>query len=414
MVRSVRNFAAWAKRVTPRAKIVVGGPHPTFVPELAREPGIDFAVRGEAEVALPALVNALAAGETDLSAVPNLSWSDPDGGWQETPLAPVVADLDSLPFPDWTPFFARGWLAAFYRRAFTAITSRGCPYRCTYCVNEKLRKLYAGQRLLRRRSVAHVMAEIDQARARYGVRSLRYEDDDFLVDSSFVAELADAHARGRGVPFSCNVVARQVNETNAADLKRAGCFQISMGLESGDPYIRAEIMGKAVDEADLHRAAEIFRRQGIFVQTYNIFSAPEETLPAAMRTWRLNQELRPDFAWCSLFQVYPGTPIHERLTAQGVPLAADYPESYFQASRLRSPEIRSIVALQRLTQVTLRWRLPATWVERLARVGDNALYRLVFWLSFFAGQVRGKRLSWPAALRFSWRNRPRPWTPPGA
>lgn len=400
--------AAWVKNKHSDVKVLLGGPHPTVMPEIAKEPAVDFVIRGEGETALTALAAALDENRSFSTTVPNLVWKNEKGELRYEPMAPPVADLDDLPFPDWSGYFAKPACARFYRRGFTSITSRGCANRCTYCTNRFMLELYQAQRYIRRRSVGSVMAEIEEAKRRYHVRSARYEDDNFALDPDFLRSFTEASEKGQGVPFSCNATAVLITEEVGELLRRAGCYQVSIGLECGDPAMRREVLGRNIDDRSIFSAVEILKRQGIMVQTYNLFGLPGETLEQAMATWRMNRRLRPSFAWCSIYQPYPGTELYRRLAESGRLPQGDmaFPASYFQKSVFSGPEIAKISALQKLTQLFLWARVPESIVRRLIHIGDNRLYTLLFWMTYFIGQVRTKKLSLIGSLLFTPINRP--------
>lgn len=401
-------LASWSKARFPETKVVFGGPHPTFRTELVKEKNVDFLVRGEGEESILSLAEAIGDGRDTYEGLPNLVWMDAKGTIHEETLAAPVADLDSLPFPDWSCYFAKRWLAPYYRTGFTAMIGRGCTGNCSFCQSPLLRKSYPGRSLIRRRSVENVLDEIEKAKRDYKIVNVRYEDDDFVLDVDYLREFAEQSKKGKGVRFTCQTSARQVTDSVAAILESAGCYQVSIGLESGDPYIRRKLMNKPDKDSDILEASRLLKRRGIFVQTYNIFGFPGETVESALATWRLNREVRASFTWCSLFQAYPGTSIHQQLVAMGHIDEKEwrFPESYFVWNERDYPEYRQIVAVQQLTQMALWLRLPEKALRLLVRVGANPIYQFVFWLTFITNQVRTKKLSVIGTLIFSFYNRP--------
>ena len=414
-VQPILNTAAWIKQHWPGMPVVVGGPHPTFVPEIAAEPAVDFAIRGEGEVALLELGKALEAGRREFHNIPNLIWQGDDGRLHMEPLAEPITDLDSLPHPDWDPYFAIPALAGFYRSAYTMIAGRGCPYSCSYCHNKQLSELYEGHSLIRRRSAEAILDEIRTVKRKYGVTRVRFEDDSFGLNKRHLLEFAEANAHD-GLPFSVSTIAGAITEKNAELLAKAGCFLVSIGVESGDPELRRRVLNKHVTNEEIMQSVRALHQHGISVISLNMLASPGETLNGAMLTYRLNKQIKPDFAWSSIFQPYPGTALYDELAAAGrLPdQMLRYPENFFAKSIMKEADTRKIVALQALMAIVVRLRAPESLVRLLILPGENPLYRLLFYLSFFFGQVRTKRFPLIDAARFTWRNRPkrRRWQKP--
>jgi Fe-S oxidoreductase len=209
-----RDLNLRIKAAVPGVVSVFGGPHPTYFPEFIHEPGVDAVCLGEGEGALLDLVNAVEAGRP-LSGIENW-WFKRDGEVERNPLRPLEPDLDRLPFPDreliysYDPFTRQSGIKHF-------ITSRGCPYNCTYCFNHALAALYRGKgRRLRQMSVDRVIEEVKGVQERYPLQFVVFLDDLFIVSTGWLRELAARFPREIGLPFFCNVRANLVNEDKIA------------------------------------------------------------------------------------------------------------------------------------------------------------------------------------------------------
>jgi anaerobic magnesium-protoporphyrin IX monomethyl ester cyclase len=204
-----RDLNLQIKAALPGVVSVFGGPHPTYFPEFVEEPGVDAVCLGEGEGAILDLAAALEQGGP-LANIDNW-WFKSDGEVERNPLRPLEDDLDRLPFPDRELLFDRDSLT---RQSGIKhfITSRGCPYDCTYCFNHALGELYRGKgRRLRQASVGRVIEEVRGVRARYPMQFVVFLDDLFIVHVEWLRELAERFPAEVGLPFFCNVRAKPGN-----------------------------------------------------------------------------------------------------------------------------------------------------------------------------------------------------------
>ncbi len=371
----------WCLGIARRVKeqsgclVVLGGPHPTFFPEVAREPGVDAVCIGEGEGAMADLCDRLDRSES-WADVPNLALVR-RGRLCRNPLRPLVEDLDSLPFPDRShyadyPFLARRAMGFF-------IAGRGCPHGCTFCFNRSLKKLYAGRgRYVRWRSPAGVLAEIDAYRGRYRLERLYFEDDSLTQDRHWLSRFLDAYRTQVGLPFHANVRAEEVDAEVAGHLRAAGCRSVAFGVESGSDRIRNEVLAKRLRDDQIVAAATALHGAGIAFKTYNILGLPGETLADAWQTVELNQRIGTDFPWCSVFTPYPRTPLGERCVAEGlVPEDFSFDRAsafYFGRTPLVQPDIEPVLNLQRLFAIAVKKPGLRPLLERLVRLPPNPAF----------------------------------------
>jgi anaerobic magnesium-protoporphyrin IX monomethyl ester cyclase len=286
---------------------IFGGPHPTYFPDMLEKDGVDAICRGEGEYPMVELVEAFGEGRP-INEIPNL-WIKEDGRVFRNPLRPLIEDLDSLPIPDHEIF-----LRAVPNNIWQAVvmTSRGCPYHCTYCYNHVYRELYRGKgRMIRRRSVGHVIEELKFIKAHKNYEFIRFVDDLFTLSPEWIEEFSEEYRKEIGLPFSCLVRANHITAKMARELKTAGCRRVQMGLESGDEDVRNKIFKRNLSEGDIVRAARLIQAEGMKLQTGNILGSPGTSLAQDLRTLDLNMRIKPDYAGVTLLQPYPGTEIFE-------------------------------------------------------------------------------------------------------
>ncbi|HPQ68628.1 MAG TPA: radical SAM protein [bacterium] len=398
--RWARQAMQQVRQTAPHVRLIAGGPHATFFPEFIEQAPVDALCRGEGEAAIVAYAD----GE-DPARIANL-WARVNGKIVRNDLGPLP-DLNVLPPPDLRVYFdAYPRLRRFYRHVYPMIAGRGCPNACAYCFNEAYRALHRGLGpVVRRRSFAHLAAEIEEARARYGITQVYFQDDCFLSPPSWFADFAAEYPRRIGLPYYCLVRAETIDEPTAQRLADSGCAGVTIGVETGDETVRRELLNKPLSNRDIVAAVERLHRRGVSVQTDIIFGLPGLGLDEALQSYRFVNELRSDFGWSSLFNPYPGTAIERTVqtlvadeTSRWSYRTRELPASYFDDTILTFPHRREIINLHRLFALAVRLRLTEKTVRRLIALPLDPLYRAVRAVTFHLGIRRIKRLPWPAFL----------------
>jgi anaerobic magnesium-protoporphyrin IX monomethyl ester cyclase len=376
-----RDLNLQIKAALPGVVSVFGGPHPTYFPEFVEEPGVDAVCLGEGEGAILDLAAALEQGGP-LANIDNW-WFKSDGEVERNPLRPLEDDLDRLPFPDRELLFDRDSLT---RQSGIKhfITSRGCPYDCTYCFNHALGELYRGKgRRLRQASVGRVIEEVRGVRARYPMQFVVFLDDLFIVHVEWLRELAERFPAEVGLPFFCNVRANLVTAEKMDLLRRAGCASVGMGLETGNAALRNQVLKRNLSNEQLVEASRIIREAGIRLLTTNMLGLPGGTLALDLETLALNHACRPAYANAFLYQPYPRTELGEYARQNGYVEGSldEIDSSAWERSVLRfgSPaEKRQIENFNKLFALAVEWPWTAGLLQRLAGLPPNALFRLAY------------------------------------
>ncbi len=330
------RYAEWIKD-SERVPTVIGGVHATLSPEeVMARPGFDMLCRGEGEEALLELADGLEAGH-DVSGLANL-WVKRGGDVVRNKVRPLIRDLDELPFPDRGPFdFER--ILEGKDGACSMLMGRGCPYDCAYCANEGLRALYkGGGQYVRTRSVDSVLEEMRSLLERYDVKKWEFNDDVFTLKKNWMMEFLDRYPREFSLPFDVNVRVETADRASLFALKKAGCEQIRVGVESGSDRVRAEIMGRRMPRESIISVFRNAEEAGLKTWSFNMVGLPGETEEDAMQTVRLNDELGPDQMQVSVFNPYPGTRLYDLCLERGV-ISDDSRDGYFlPESALKLPE----------------------------------------------------------------------------
>lgn len=302
------------KKIMPDAIVVVGGPHPTYFPEMIQTSGIDVICRGDGEKSILELINRI-KDKKPINDILGL-WVKERGTIQRNAMASLVEDMDTLPFADRTIYDKYD----FFKKEteLPICVSRGCPYNCTFCYNAIKRDLYKGQKMVRIRSVDNIISEIKILLKKYpNTKSIIFNDDNFGIDLKWFDEFCEKYKMINGLPFFASIRADFINEERVKKLKNANCFCLSIGVESGDPELRKYILHKSITDEVCLNAAKIMRKYGIKIRTSNMVFLPEETIEKAFSTVILNKKMKVDFPWAYALQPYPGTDIYKYSVEKG-------------------------------------------------------------------------------------------------
>jgi magnesium-protoporphyrin IX monomethyl ester (oxidative) cyclase len=273
------DLAAAIKARRPDVKIVFGNVHASSIgaPLLEHFHEIDFLCVGEGEGPLLDLAEGKAPRD-----IPNLVWRDGEAV-VENPRRPRIADLDTLPFPAYEKL--RGYPEGYHLPLFsysrrwgaTMITSRGCPYTCSFCDRTVFEKLH------KTNSPEYIYEHMRMLRDRFGVRHINFYDDLFTVNLVRVNALCERLIRQPlGMNFNCAIRTGHTSSELLRQLKRAGALMVSLGIESADPSMmkrhKAGVTLEAVRDTVQQIHAAGLRAKGLF-----IFGLPGET-PQTVQT----------------------------------------------------------------------------------------------------------------------------------
>ena len=298
-----------SKELDPSRPVVVGGPHATVKADeiLKISPAVDYVVRGEGERSLVELLDAIARGSGDLRAVEGLSYRE-DARIRHNPAGERIRPLGQLPVPD------RGLLMNEDKYSSEdmglVMTSRGCPFSCSFCVTETKQVRY--------RSIDHILAEIIAVKTRYGTTQFSFKDDSFTVSKTRMAKLCSAiEAAGLNIGWECNTRVDLVGEEMLAQMKKAGCNSIKMGIESGSEAVLSR-MNKGITLDQVRKAAKMLKAARIHWTGYFLMGTPGETKEDIYKTLDFLYEIRPDFASIGVYEPFPGTAMFEEGIKRGL------------------------------------------------------------------------------------------------
>jgi anaerobic magnesium-protoporphyrin IX monomethyl ester cyclase len=314
------ELAEVVRRGLPKTTLVLGGAHVTAIPQEAMlEKVFDVGVISEGEMTFLELVEGIADKgsfeEVDLWQINGLAFREDD----EVVLTPPrerIKDLDSLPHPArhlLPPLSEYRPTPASCRKLPVAVmmTSRGCPYGCTFCD----RGVFGNY--VRAHSPERVLAEIEELLGRYGAREIRFFDDTFTMNRKRVEKICEMIIeRGLRFPWTCLTRVNTVDKDLLRLMKEAGCWQVLFGLESGDPGMLDRLnKGSSVEQNT--QAVQMALEVGLGVRGDFIIGTPGETTESLENTLAFTKRSGLDYAHFNKFVPYPGTELYERLVAEG-------------------------------------------------------------------------------------------------
>jgi radical SAM superfamily enzyme YgiQ (UPF0313 family) len=292
-----------------RIQKIVGGPHVTAVGEDVLGDGWTTACAGEGELIVADIV-----------------------GQQRTGLVVggLVEKLDELPYPArhlLTPQHYSREEDGQTRPRASVITTRGCPFSCIYCAQE-----VKGGRRVRNRSIENVIGEVDEVIEKYGVRDLVFYDDTFTLDKKRTIALCD-ELSSRRISFRCAERVDAVDSEVLRAMARAGCQNISYGLESADPRVLKEIHKGSKVSAE--RAAEVVRQTqdaGIEARVFFMFGFPWDSWDSVKANLEFLEQAQPKAARLSFLVPMPGSELYHRAKEFGIDLPSEWEDYHYLAN----------------------------------------------------------------------------------
>ena len=374
-----------AKRAHPEALTVLGGPHASMAAEdcLEHVPELDVVVRGEGEYTMVDVCRAWEASPrlSALAGIPGLVLRV-NGKARSNAPRPPIRDLDVLPFPAFhlVPFEKYNFTFPVPGRgelpAVNVMTSRGCPFNCSFCATP-----INWGRHVRMRSPGNVVREIELLKARYGIEVVFFYDDTFNASPKRAEAICELLIERKvGVLIKCDVridiMSRELLET----MKRAGLFHLSFGLEAGSDRVRGEIVGKKIEMSDFHNLVRWCLEVDVIPNVFFIFSHPTETWAEAQETIGIIEQYKDRIeGTIAILHIYPGTPLESLARETGF-----LPKDFTWTKRYRSKVITLPLAqgdvplyIDKLTwsqicELVLRWSFSAGKTSLLKK-GPRAL-----------------------------------------
>jgi radical SAM superfamily enzyme YgiQ (UPF0313 family) len=298
-------LSKWIKKAKPDIKIILGGVHVTQLPhETIKNPNIDYIMRGEGEYSFRNLI----AGK-ELDAIKGLVYKDPEGKVKMNPEFGIVDDMDELPviaydLVDMRKYFpTAGQCHRFPASAM--ITSRGCPGKCIYCSSS-----VSGKKV-RYRSAKKIINEIKYLINNYGIKEIIFMDDVFTFNKNRLLEFCQLVQDEKiDIVWDCSSRVQHVDEDVLPVMKKAGCSQLSFGVETGDENVLKSIKkGQTLDH--VRKKVALSKKAGIETRSSFILGFPTDTLESIKKTIDFAIELDPHLVSFYVATPFPGTEMYD-------------------------------------------------------------------------------------------------------
>ncbi len=333
-----------AVRTATDIPVIWGGVHATVKPEQCLNHS-DMVCMGEGEETICELVDRLEKKQDwrDLENICHMR----NGRFQKNPLRPLIQDLDSLPFLDYgpenhfilemmtdtiVPFSDMEMEKSLARvpyfkgqmlRSFMYFTTRGCPFSCSYCVNDFYRKLYGSKGYVRKLSVERILAELKFFIERYPfIEEIEFCDDNFALRSTGeLTDFADKYKKSIGLPFQLLMSPPNITKEKIAPLVDAGLVFVETGIQSA-AEVSEELYKRKIEEKTFMKVVSVLQeyKHRMAPPCYHlILDNPFESLEDTLKTFHLTLKLpRPFWFKRSSLVAFPGTEVYRQFLAKGL------------------------------------------------------------------------------------------------
>jgi radical SAM superfamily enzyme YgiQ (UPF0313 family) len=356
------KVAETAKRIREDCIVILGGPHASFMPRQSMEECkyIDVIVRGEGEETARELIENIEKGSS-LNEVRGITFRRGNEVIETEP-RPFIKNIDDIPFPsrDLLPMHLYKFNGVKYT---TMLTSRGCPFKCSFCSSSRL---FGGY--WRGRSPENVLEEMKIIYEEYGIRNIEFIDDTFTLNQERAEKICDGIVeQGWDISWGASSRVDTLSKKLAEKMKKAGCWIIYLGIESGSQKI-LDAIEKRITLEQVRKAVKILKDSGIQVLGSFIIGFLQDTKETIKETIKFAKSLNLDYAQFSILTPYPGTPIFDYAKRNNMLLTEDWSKYTAIEPIVKIGEVseKEVKALLRKAYITfyLRPRIVMEWLRK--------------------------------------------------
>ncbi|MBF0363056.1 MAG: cobalamin-dependent protein [Oligoflexia bacterium] len=311
-----RNIARISKEVNPKIKVFLGGVHATVSSRfiIEKDRNVDGIIKGEGEESFANLVELIESNSESYEKIDGVCIRR-GNEIIDTPKLRFISDLDKIPLPDRTIFDFKKYLTEgaahsnFKQTPFTQmVSSRGCPFTCTFCS-----LIHANGLKYRMRSARAVVDEIRTLVFDWGVKEIHFEDDNLTADKERFLEICKG-IKSLDANITLNaptgLAVAHLDEEILDAMKETGFYSICMGIESGDEYVLKKLMRKPVKLSKIEPLIRHMEKIDLESRGFFILGFPGETEETIKRTVAFAKGLKLDWTYFFLFTPHPGTEIY--------------------------------------------------------------------------------------------------------
>lgn len=363
------GLSEFIKSVRPSVKIIFGGIHVTSCPqEVMNNPIVDWGVLGEGDEAIIEIVE-----NPDRTDIQN-TWVKQKGELYRNPLRPLLRDLDSLPFPDKELFYSK---APHLSYKYYCIAGKGCPYVCTYCFNNYMKKIYKGDQWVRKRSIKNIIQELKIMKEKFGYKRVYFSDDVLTDNKQWLLDFLKEYKKEIGIGFTGQSHAHFLGPEVCKALGESGCLKMQVGGQSGVEEKRIKICKRIDRDHKIQSACDNLKKAGVMVQIDHIFKLPTETIEEYSVALDFYINLKPTSFTTFVLQYYPNLEITE--------LGLKYGDlTQEQVDKINKGDVYSITSLHKAENIAfLRISRFMQWIPLFPKkfskwIVRNNLYHLFF------------------------------------
>lgn len=315
-LESVAQVSREIRKEFPYIHIVCGGPHVILDPEdVLKKVDCDSVCVGEGEYAILKLIQGLENNSSDIYGIKNL-WFKKDGKIIKNSFD-IPIEINTLPDPN-REIFLRNNLDTYRggiylkgnKKGCIVTLSRGCYFNCTFCGNWFLNTQYKGKY----RRVLESKIAVDQLKrmiVKYSYDYLIFIDAQFPTNDEWLEEFSNLYKKEINLPFTIQLRFGTFNSKTVNFLKKAGCYFVQIGLESGNKELRYKILNKKIDDQLIVEGVELFKKKQMKVSLNNMIGMPTETPRKFIDTIQINAKLDPDYSYLFIYYPYKGTELYK-------------------------------------------------------------------------------------------------------
>jgi len=366
--------------------VVLGGTQVTAAPrQVLKDLKADFVVVGEGEITLFELVKTLETNRGNYAKIDGLAYRTSSGRVVINRPRELIKDLDDIPFPAWhlmppdkyriAPILepARGFPIA------PVLTSRGCPYNCSFCASNVTWK-----RRLRFRGIENVLTEIKMLKEQFGVKEIHFCDDNFTMDTERAKKMCEFLIKEKiDLPWQCpnGVRIDRLTFPLLKKMRRAGCYSIGLGIESGNKEILKSV-NKQLDLKLIPKVLKNLKKVGIESYGFFILGLPGDSMKTVQETIDLSLRQPFDRAWFNIFTPYPGSPAFD-VWAKGRDFSKIDWDRHDCSTAIMASNDLSIEEIERLQKKAVRmfYLRPRVFLKVIGSLGPREL--ITFFMSRF-------------------------------